>query len=130
LTFAIARHALVDISQIFSQAPVTDGEDRLPPERFDHLYAQLCQAGIRVCRDGESMARLKKMRLLYEGHAVALSRYLCMPLPPWVADQPHKDNWLTVAKLREQAESVGPENVNLETALPLALHDDDHQHMF
>jgi hypothetical protein len=129
LTFAIARHALVDIAQIFSQAPVTDAEDRLPPERFDQLYQQLCQAGIRVCRDGESMERLKKMRLLYEGYAVALSRYLCMPLPPWIAEQPHKDNWLTVAKLREQAESVGPENVNLETALPLALQDDE-QHMF
>jgi hypothetical protein len=129
LTFAIARHALVDIAQIFSQPPALDAEDRLPPERFDLLYQQLCQAGIRVCRDGDSMERLRKMRLLYEGYAVALSRYLYMPLPPWIADQPHKDNWLSVAKVREQTESVGAENVNLETALPLALHDDEH-HMF
>jgi hypothetical protein len=129
LTFAIARHAMVDISQIFSQIPVTDGEDRLPPERFEYLYQQLCQAGIRVCRDDESMERLKKMRLLYEGHAIALSRYLYMPLPPWIVDQPHKDNWLSVAKLREQAESVAPENVNLETAIPIAFPDDEH-HMF
>jgi hypothetical protein len=129
LTFAIARHALVDIAQIFSQPPALDAEDRLPPERFDLLYQQLCQAGIRVCRDGDSMERLRKMRLLYEGYAVALSRYLYMPLPPWIADQPHKDNWLSVAKVREQTESVGAENVNLETALPLALQDDEH-HMF
>jgi hypothetical protein len=129
LTFAIARHALVDIAQIFSQPPVLNAEDRLPPERFDLLYQQLCQAGIRVCRDGDSMERLRKMRLLYEGYAVALSRYLYMPLPPWIADQPHKDNWLSVAKVREQTESVGAENVNLETALPLALQDDEH-HMF
>jgi hypothetical protein len=129
LTFAIARHALVDIAQIFSQPPVLNAEDRLPPERFDLLYQQLCQAGIRVCRDGDSMERLRRMRLLYEGYAVALSRYLYMPLPPWIADQPHKDNWLSVAKVREQTESVGAENVNLETALPLALQDDEH-HMF
>ena len=129
LTFAIARHALVDISQIFSQPPVQDAEDRLPPERFDLLYQQLCQAGIRVCRDGDSMERLKKMRMLYEGYAVALSRYLRMPLPPWIVDHPHKDNWLSVAELREQTESVGTENVNLETALPIALQDDEH-HMF
>jgi len=129
LTFAIARHALVDIAQIFSQPPALDAEDRLPPERFDLLYQQLCQAGIRVCRDGDSMERLRKMRLLYEGYAVALSRYLYMPLPPWVADQPHKDNWLSVARVREQTESVGAENVNLETALPIALQDDEH-HMF
>ena len=129
LTFAIARHALVDIAQIFSQPPVLDGKDRLPPERFDELYQQLCQAGIRVCRDGESMERLKKMRGLYEGYAEALSRYLCMPLPPWISEQPHKDNWLSVAKVREQAESsgqTGSEGINLETALPLALQDDDH----
>ncbi|HEX3470734.1 MAG TPA: potassium channel family protein [Silvibacterium sp.] len=129
LTFAIARHALVDIAQIFSQSPVLDAEDRLPPERFELLYQQLCQAGIRVCRDGDSMERLRKMRLLYEGYAVALSRYLYMPLPPWIADQPHKDNWLSVAKVREQTESVGAENVNVETALPIALQDDEH-HMF
>jgi hypothetical protein len=129
LTFAIARHALVDISQIFSQPPVQDAEDRLSPERFDLLYQQLCQSGIRVCRDGDSMERLKKMRLLYEGYAVALSRFLRMPLPPWIVDQPHKDNWLSVAKVREQTELVGTENVNLETALPLALQDDEH-HMF
>ena len=49
-----------------------------------------------------------------------------MPLPPLTMDQPQKDNWLSVAKLREQAESVGPENVNLETALPIAFHEDDH----
>ena len=69
------------------------------------------------------------MRLLYEGHARALSDYLCMQLPPWTADQPHKDNWLSVAKVREQTESVSQENVNLETALPIAYHDDAH-HMF
>jgi hypothetical protein len=129
LTFAIARHALVDISQIFSQPPVQDAEDRLPPERFDELYQHLCQSGIRVCRDNDSMERLRKMRLLYEGYAVALSRYLYMPLPPWIAEKPHKDDWLSVARLREQTESVGAESVNLETALPLALQDDEN-HMF
>src|SRR5271166_1366782 len=129
LTFAIARHALVDISQIFSQPPAQDAEDRLPPERFGLLYQHLCQSGIRVCRDSDSMERLRKMRLLYEGYAVALSRFLCMPLPPWIVDQPHKDNWLSVARVREQTELVGAENINLETALPLALQNDD-DHMF
>jgi hypothetical protein len=27
-----------------------------------------------------------------------------MPLPPWIADQPHKDNWLAVSKLRARTE--------------------------
>jgi len=126
LTFAIARHAMVDIAQIFSLPPVLNGEDRLPPERFDQLYALLCESGIRVCRDADSMERLKKIRLLYEGYAEALSRYLCMPLPPWIPEQTHKDNWLSVAKLREQAEALEPEGMTLETALPTALHEDEH----
>lgn len=107
LTFAMARHALVDLSQVFSQAPVTNVPDRLPPEQFRALYDQLCQTGVRVCRDQQSSARLTEMRSLYEPYAVALSRYLSMALPPFHLDHPKKDNWLTVARVRAAAESEG-----------------------
>jgi hypothetical protein len=106
LTFAMARHALVDLSQIFSLAPVSGAPDRLTPARYDQLYGMLCQSGVSVCRDGHSFERLREMRALYEGYAEVLSDYLCMPLPPWIADQPHKDNWLAVAKLRAQTEAA------------------------
>jgi hypothetical protein len=128
LTFAIARHAVVDIAQIFSLTPATDMEDRLPPERFEALYGMLCQSGVRVCRDGDSMERLRKMRMLYEGYAVALSRHLRMPLPPWVAEHPHKDNWLSVAKVRAEAEAAPVENVSLNIA-PIVITDEEH-HIF
>jgi len=52
------------------------------------------------------------MRALYEGYAAALSDYLCMPLPPWIAEKPHKDNWLVVAKLRAQTELANPTSGN------------------
>ena len=111
LTFAMARHALVDLAQIFSLAPMRNAPDRLPPERYEKLYTMLCQSGVSVCRDGRSYARLSDMRALYEGYAEVLSVYLCMPLPPWIADQPHKDNWLAVAKLRAQTEAANaPQN--------------------
>jgi hypothetical protein len=106
LTFAMARHALVDLAQIFSLAPVRNAPDRLPLARYEQLYTMLCQSGVSVCRDGHSFERLSDMRALYEGYAEALSDYLCMPLPPWIADQPHKDNWLAVAKLRAQTEEA------------------------
>ncbi len=105
LTFAIARHALVDLAQILSLKPAEDAPDRLPPERYQKLFALLCQSGVQVCRDEFSSDRLREMRSLYESYAEALSRYLYMPLPPWIADQPHKDNWLTVARLRAKAEA-------------------------
>jgi hypothetical protein len=112
LTFAMARHAMVDLAQIFSLGPIINAPDRLPADRYDHLYDLLCQSGIKVCRDGHSVERLRDMRALYEGYAAALSDYLCMPLPPWIAEKPHKDNWLVVAKLRAQTELANPTSGN------------------
>jgi hypothetical protein len=106
LTFAMARHAMVDLAQVFSLKPVQNLPDRLPPEQYERLYQLLCQSGVSVCRDGQSYERLRNLRALYEGYAAALSNHLCMPLPPWMPDQPHKDNWLAVAKVRNQAEAA------------------------
>ncbi|MGB6689329.1 MAG: potassium channel family protein [Terracidiphilus sp.] len=106
LTFAMARHALVDLAQIFNLPPINTAPDRLPAERYEQLYSTLCQAGVSVCRDGHSFERLREMRLLYEGYAEALSQFLFMPLPPWMAEHPRKDNWLAVAKLRAQTEAA------------------------
>jgi hypothetical protein len=106
LTFAMARHALVDLAQIFSLPPVNDAPDRLPPERYQRLHQVLCESGAKLCRDEFSQERLREMRVLYEGYAEALSRYMRMPLPPWLTDQPHKDNWMTVARVRARAEEA------------------------
>jgi Ion channel len=133
LTFAMARHALVDLAQIFSLKPINDAPDRLPPERYQVLFDMLCQSGMSVCRDNLSSQRLREMRALYEGYAEALSRYLFMPLPPWVTEHPHKDNWMTVAKLREQTESANPpasdaegrpDNFQRIISLPIDKHHD------
>lgn len=124
LTFAMARHAMVDLTQVFSMKPLASQEDRLPPGRFDLLHKLLCESGIRVCRDSESLARLNKMRGLYEGYAAALSRHFRMPLPPWVAEHPHKDNWLSVARVREEAEAAGRQPA------PGTLLADEEHHVF
>ena len=124
LTFAMARHAVVDLAQVFSLRPVQDQEDRLPPERYEQLYRLLCQSGVSVCRDGQSYERLRNLRALYEGYTAALSNHLCMPLPPWMVEHPHKDNWLAVAKVRTQAETANPaEPHNLAEVI-------DHHHEF
>ena len=108
LTFAMARHAMVDLSQILSQRPLTEVPDRLPAERYEKLYELLSESGVKVCRDGQSIERLREMRVLYEGYAEALSRFLHMSLPPWMADRPSKDNWLTVAKVRARTDAANP----------------------
>jgi hypothetical protein len=108
LTFAMARHALVDLSQVVSLSPIEDAPDRLPLAKYDELYGMLCQGGVSVCRDSNSENRLREMRKLYEPYAEALSAHFQMPLPPWIAEKPHKDNWLTVAKVRARAEKANP----------------------
>jgi hypothetical protein len=130
LTFAMARHAIVDLAQVFSLGPVKDAPDRLPQERFDALYDTLCQSGISVCRDGKSLERLRHLRGLYEGYALALSNYLCMPLPPWIVTEPHKDNWQTVAKLRAETEAANtPEQASAPmTDLTAQTTFIDHHH--
>lgn len=105
LTFAMARHAMVDLAQIFSLPPLRHCADRLPYTRYEELYNLLCQSGVSVCRDDQSYARLNEMRALYEGHAQALAAYLSMPLPPWIPTRPRADNWMTVARLRAQTEA-------------------------
>jgi len=105
LTFAMARHALVDLAQVFSLDPIKEMPDRLSEKQFQLVYDQMCQSGVHLCRDAHSPARLRQMRQLYEGYSEALSHYLCMSLPPWVAERPHKDNWLSVARLRAEAET-------------------------
>src|ERR1039458_6447034 len=62
LTFAMARHALVDLSQIFSLTPINDAPDRLSRERYEKLYNLLCKSGVSVCRDSLSYERLRGRR--------------------------------------------------------------------
>jgi hypothetical protein len=121
LTFAMARHALVDLSQILSQRPAPSVGERLPEGKFQVIYDRLCAGGVRVCGDGQSSARLNELRLLYESYAEALSRYLEMPLPPFFIEHPRKDNWLTVAKVREAAEAGRGAG-----SAPIIKHDDEH----
>jgi hypothetical protein len=112
LTFAMSRHALVDLAQIFSLDPVNPEPDRLTQERYRQLHQLLRESGVKVCLDAHSYERLRAMRALYEGYAQALSDYLRMPLPPWISETPHKDNWLAVAKLRAQTEAANPATEN------------------
>ena len=110
LTFAMARHALVDLSQIFNLRPIAGAPDRLTPGRCRELYDLLSAGGIELCYDESSRERLRQMRALYEPYAETLSRFLIMPLPQWFSLQPRKDNWQTVARLRAQTEATDPNN--------------------
>jgi hypothetical protein len=97
LTFAIARHALVDLSQVFRARPVRDGSDRLPPADLDRLNDLLAASGLHLRTDVAALKRLTELRAMYEPYALALSRHLMMPLPSWLPPEKARFNWQTTA---------------------------------
>jgi len=97
LTFAMARHAVADLAQIFvrSRQPVL-APDRLPPSSLSALRDMLANAGITV-QDGAADQKLHDLRQMYEAHVQGLSEYLLMPLPPWFRLTGTLDTWQITA---------------------------------
>jgi hypothetical protein len=96
LTFAISRHALVDLAQIVFSPPLETGQDRLPAEALDRLRALVAAAGLPV-DDTAQRESLNQLRRMYEPYLHGLSRHFLMPLPPWSFERESIDNWQTSA---------------------------------
>jgi len=93
LTFAMARHAVVDMSRVFQQPPRPPDPDRLPPAELANLRKALAAFG-RVLPEGQGIDdRLSRLRQTYEPYLNALGRFLLMPLPQWLPRERAKDNW-------------------------------------
>ena len=96
-TFAIARHAVVDLANVFNTKPHTPSRDRLPADELNRLRVNLRAQGI-FLRDGDAAEeKLRKLRNMYEPYVNALSEYLLMSLPRWEASSKATDNWQTSA---------------------------------
>ena len=98
LTFAIARHAVVDLSQVFGTPPVAPPEDRLPSSALLRVRDALAQHGLRLHDGPDADRRLAELRRMYEPYLYSLGSYLMQPLPPWIPQvKGKKDNWQTTA---------------------------------
>jgi hypothetical protein len=103
LTFAMARHVVVDLAQVVQVRPIEPGVDRLTPDRRVVLLGELEKAGLTL-HDSQSIeARLAKLRPLYEPFVNALSHYLILPLPPIWAEGAVVDNWQTSAWMKQSS---------------------------
>ena len=97
LTFAIARHAVVDLSQVFGIPPKPLPEDRLPASELRRIRYVLAESGLTL-HDGEPVdARLIELRTMYEPYIFALAFHVNQSLPPWIPQKKGKDNWQTTA---------------------------------
>lgn len=93
LTFAMARHAAVDITLIFAVRAHAAPPDRLPPADKLRLHAMLGEAGARASDSPEADQRLGELRATYEPFLAALARHFMLALPPMVAPERSADNW-------------------------------------
>jgi hypothetical protein len=130
LTFVMARHALIDLGNVFhvkEQKGWVEGaiQERMPEKEFGRLCDVLGEVGLPLCGDRASSQRLETVRALYEPHARAFSQYLRMPLPAWVPVKKEKDQWKLLTKLRTEAEAVHGPGFSGRVASALK---DDHGH--
>jgi hypothetical protein len=132
LTFAIARHALVDLGHVFRLEECeakwrgNKGADRLTPANFDLLCGAMKEMGMRLCGDPDAPARLHALRALYEPHAHALADYLGLSVPLWMPESHAKDQWKTVEAVRSQAATVLKNTIVSDQAEALRLHSEEH----
>ena len=107
MTFAIARHALVDLSQVFGAPPEKDGRpSRLPPELLTELRRAILDSGFVLMEGEDATAELNRLRGLYEPFALSLAEYLRLDLPPWIKLSAGKDNWQTTAWQLRQSQGA------------------------
>jgi hypothetical protein len=95
LTFAMARHAVVDISQATHAKPRSPDPDRLPPEDFRSLVSHLAQNNVKLKDAAMAESTLSSLRALYEPYVTAMAARLRLTLPPWRAPEDERDAWRT-----------------------------------
>jgi hypothetical protein len=97
-TFAMGRHALIDITRVLGIQPV-----RLSSKRLAASDLGTIRDGIRsssTCLDPSLLCyeRVSGLMRLYESYSAALSSHLLMALPLWISEKEPQDNWRMAAQ--------------------------------
>jgi ion channel len=115
LTFAMARHAAVDLALVLWVPPVPVPFERLPPEKMSKLLEKLRASGA-TCNDAAlAQEKLAELRAMYEPVVYGLSQWLLFNIPSFFPDKPPVDNWQSSPWSKRtpgigNLPSVGPEH--------------------
>jgi hypothetical protein len=93
LTFAMARHAAVDLAQVVNAKYDSAALDRLPEAEWTALRDALSAAGLRLRSDEYGRDKLTRLRSMYEPYVHSTGLNLMLTLPPWRFEQKTRDNW-------------------------------------
>ena len=96
LTFAMARHAVVDLAQILNTPPDMEA-DRLPHDQFAAAWEVFRASGLAIGDPDAFEHRLAALRRMYDPYVTALAGYLMITLPGWTRPPGAVDNWRTSA---------------------------------
>lgn len=95
LTFAMARHAAVDLSQLVNARYDAAAPARLDADRFQQLRQRLALSGLTFHDSSAAEQKVESLRQLYEPYLDGLYRQLMLDIPPWTMLEKKKDNWQT-----------------------------------
>jgi Ion channel len=93
LTFAMARHAAVDLAQVVNARYDSTASERMTDDEFEEMRSRLENAGLRLKSDELAHTKLAKLRGMYEPYAQATARHLMLTLPLWMHEAKVRDNW-------------------------------------
>lgn len=95
LTFAIARHAAVDLTLVFKITPQPPEPDRLSPDALERLQTVLNSGGVCFPEGANTAAKLAELRGMYEPFVNGLAAYFLFKLPDFSPVRQTADNWQT-----------------------------------
>ena len=97
MTFAMSRHAAIDLALVFDSPPTPPDPTRLNNDDAAYLKTLLKNAGLQFVDTPEADARLTELRGLYDPYVNSLSHILLLALPSWLPNPDLPDNWQTSA---------------------------------
>jgi hypothetical protein len=93
LTFAMARHAAVDLALVLAVRPHIPKTDRLNADQLEQLRARLRAVGMKLREGAEVSERFSQLRNAYEPFVYGLALHLMFEMPPVVPSHEDADNW-------------------------------------
>src|ERR1700752_5311317 len=91
LTFAMARHAAVDLAQVVNARYDPAAAERLAEKDLIAMRDALATAGLRLRNDEYGQDKLTKLRSMYEPYVHSIARNLMLTLPLWRYEQKTRD---------------------------------------
>ncbi|HEY3355533.1 MAG TPA: hypothetical protein VGQ83_19945 [Polyangia bacterium] len=87
LTFAMARHAAVDLAWVLRLPPRDPEHDRFPAPQRQRLEREMAELGVALRQGVEVEARLAELRGTYEPFLQAMARRFLFALPPLMPEE-------------------------------------------